>query len=64
MARYQVICGSIGIVYDGDEMIVAHGLYGDYKRLSGYKHGRSSGEDVFLLDDGDIKFETTEGILQ
>jgi len=57
MARYQVICGNIGTVYDGDNMIDANRDYGTYKRQSQSGVGRAGGETVTLFDNDEIKFE-------
>jgi hypothetical protein len=57
MARYQVIVGNIGTVYDGDNMIDANRDFGTYKRQSQSGRGRAGGETVTLFDNDEIKFE-------
>ena len=55
--RYQVICGNIGTVYDGNDMIEANRTYGEYKRQSTDGHGRAAGESVTLMDNNEPKHE-------
>lgn len=55
--RYQVICGNIGTVYDGNDMIEANRTYGEYKRQSESGYGRAGGESVTLMDGEEIKYE-------
>lgn len=52
--RYQVICGNIGTVYDGNDMIAANRDYGEYKRQSISGRGRAGGETVTLFDNDEI----------
>lgn len=59
MSRYQVIVGNIGTVFDGDNPVDANKSYGEYKRLSESGYGRAGGEDVYLMKDGELKYEHT-----
>ncbi|MCP3678553.1 MAG: hypothetical protein GY721_13515 [Deltaproteobacteria bacterium] len=58
MFKYQVIVGNVGTVYDGDGYHESLEIYSHYKKASKSGVGRASGEDVALVVDGDIRFET------
>jgi hypothetical protein len=52
--KYQVYVGNIGKVYDGDNHEDAMETFEEYVVISANGHGRASGEDVTLFEDGDI----------
>jgi hypothetical protein len=58
MARYEVICGNIGTVYDGNNPVEARRIYGIYKEQSETGYGRAGGESVTIMEDGE---PTTSG---
>jgi hypothetical protein len=49
VARYQVIVGNIGTVYEGDNPVEARRLFGVYREQSRSQVGRAGGEDVVLM---------------
>lgn len=55
--RYEVVVGNVGTVLRTNNPIEARKTYGEYKRVSQQDHGRSSGEDVTILRDGDVMLE-------
>lgn len=57
MAKYQVIVGNIGTVYDGDNGFEANKQYNSYIGQSKAKFGRAAGETVTLMKDDDIHKE-------
>jgi hypothetical protein len=58
MSAYQVVCGNIGTVYDGNNQDLACRTYEDYVSDSKRGIGRAAGEDVCLFrSDGSILFE-------
>jgi hypothetical protein len=57
MNRYEVIVGNIGTVYDGSNKKEAVRTYNIYVRQSKANYGRASGEDVYLMLNGDIDRE-------
>ena len=59
MARYQVIVGNIGTVYDGDSVDEAERVYQEYKSQSQSKHGRAAGETVTLMECDELVAEST-----
>lgn len=65
MARYQVIVGNLGTVYDGANPIEARREFGEMKRMSQAPLGRASGEPVTLMMDGEplkgFEYEPPEG---
>lgn len=52
--KYQVVVGNIGTVYEGEDGDRAGELYSIYKNMSRNGVGRGAGEDVTLLEDGEI----------
>lgn len=54
MAKYQVVVGNVGTIYDGDNPIMARTEYGVMKQASKAPYGRASGEPVTLFCDGEI----------
>jgi hypothetical protein len=57
MARYEVICGNIGTVYDGNNPVEARRIYGIYKEQSETGYGRAGGESVTIMEDGEPTLE-------
>jgi hypothetical protein len=57
MARYEVIVGNIGKVYDGDSLPEAQLHVVAYIDQSKSERGRAGGESVTLMKDGDILTE-------
>jgi hypothetical protein len=54
VAKYQVIVGNIGTVYDGDDKEKAYKDYRDYVRISQENNdGRATGEQVHFIQDGE-----------
>ena len=53
MAKYELCVGNIGTFDVGNNPIMARKKYGEVVRLSKEGHGRVSGEDVALLEDGE-----------
>lgn len=53
MAKYQVVVGNVGTIYDGDNPIMARTEYGIMKEASKTPFGRASGEPVTLFCDGE-----------
>jgi hypothetical protein len=53
MAKYQVIVGNIGTVYDGDSRVKAGAEFANYKIDSIRFIGRAAGEDIILMMDGE-----------
>lgn len=51
---YQVIVNNIGNVHDGDDYDTAYEAYEEYVDMSQHGGGRAFGEDVYLIEDGDI----------
>ncbi len=59
MAKYEVVVGNIGTVYEGQNKDSARRAYGTYVRASQSGSGRGSGEDVTMFEDGEICREYT-----
>jgi hypothetical protein len=57
--RYQVVVGNVGTVIDTDNHREAWTLHSEYVELSKNDMGRSSGEDVTTLFNGEIISEYT-----
>ena len=57
MARYQVVVGNVGTVYDGDDRQESRMKFTGYRSMSKGDYGRASGESVYLMDDGEIVLE-------
>lgn len=55
--KFQVIVGNIGIVYDGNNNMVAHHKFSFYVKDSKTNLGRSGGESVTLMHNGEIERE-------
>lgn len=51
---YEVIVGNIGKVYDGDDLTEAQKHFDSYTEASSLPRGRASGENVTMLEDGEI----------
>jgi hypothetical protein len=47
---YQVYCGNIGLVHEGDDLEVARANYDDYVKLSKSSRSRAANESVYLFD--------------
>ena len=56
MNKYQVVVGNVGTVYDGNNLEEAKREFSDYVGFSNEKHGRCSGEEVTLFEDGEQKY--------
>ncbi len=52
--RYQAIVGNIGTVYHGGELKEALTAFGEYRRQSKTGYGRAAGEDVCVMDRGEL----------
>ena len=52
--KYQVTCGNIGTVYDGQSKSQASHTFEEYKRMSVGEYGRASGEEVALWENGEL----------
>ncbi len=57
MARYEVIVGNIGKVYNGDSAFDAYVMYNTYRGLSKRGQGRCANEPVTLFRDDEITAE-------
>jgi len=57
MARYQVVVGNIGTVFDGNDAGSALDNYKDYVNMSERGEGRAAGEHVALIVDGEVADE-------
>ncbi len=55
--RYDVVVGNIGTVYSGEDEDAARTQYAHYEANSRAGYGRAGGEDVTLLEDGEIVAE-------
>lgn len=55
--RYEVIVGNIGSVYSGGNFMIASAKFAEYVKQSKSNVGRAGGENVTLLDRGEIKRE-------
>lgn len=53
--KYQVIVGNIGTVYDGESQHEASVEFTDYCKLSLSMYGRVAGEEVSMMESGDLK---------
>ena len=53
MAQYKVIVGNVGTVYTGSSKMKALEIYGEYVEQSASHYGRSGGEEVTLMADGE-----------
>jgi hypothetical protein len=51
--KYQVICGNIGTVHNGNNKKEALSIYLEYVKMSKDGYGRSSSEDVYLICNGE-----------
>ena len=60
---FEVAIGNIGVTYRGHREDVARLVYDDYVSQSKGKYGRVAGENVTLIEDGDIiqEFINEEG---
>lgn len=54
MAKWQVIVGNVGTVYDGDNGFEANKLYNHYVSLSKRNYGRAGQEAVHLFKDDEL----------
>jgi hypothetical protein len=55
---YQVVCGNIGTVYQGNNQDEALKTYYEYVGLSNRYYNMATGEDVVIFrEDGSILFE-------
>ena len=52
--KYQVIVGNLGTVLDTNNGAEAQREYGQWRRKSKANEGRTGGESVFLMRDGEI----------
>lgn len=57
MNKYQVIVGNIGTIYDGNFYGDAMAIYAHYVEASKYDMGRAAGENVTLMNEGEISVE-------
>ncbi len=62
--RYQVIVGNIGIVYHGNNKTDALNHFEEYKEQSESGVGRAGGENVTLMENGEIVKEFTGKLAQ
>lgn len=54
MARYEVIVGNVGTVYDGPSKREAQKKFALYKKQSHVRGSRVFNEDIIILRNGDI----------
>lgn len=52
--KYEVLVGNVGTVYTGYNIITAMAVFEDYVRVVDATVGRAAGEEVVLLQDGEI----------
>ncbi len=52
--RYEVIVGNIGTVYHGNNKKVAISIFREYQRQSDGDMGRASGENISLMEYGEV----------
>lgn len=55
--HYEVVVGNIGTVCTTNNYDVAYRAYFEYQNLSKENYGRCAGENVLLMDCGEIKYE-------
>ena len=55
--RYIVIVGNVGTVYHGGNEEKANEIFNEYERQSETDRGRAGGENVTLLENGEIRRE-------
>lgn len=59
MAKYQVVVGNIGTVYDGNMAGAAQAVFDEYMEQSRNNVGRAAGEPVTIMEDGNEKWSYT-----
>lgn len=52
--RFEVVCGNIGYVYQGDDADAARAIYGSYVTASKSGRGLAGHEPVALSEGGEI----------
>jgi hypothetical protein len=57
MNIYQIIVSNVGTVYDGRDQKEAYGYYEQSVDASELGTGRSGGETVTMMEDGEVKYE-------
>lgn len=53
MSTFEVVVGNIGTVHTGADQTAASTMYDSYVELSKTGYGRTAGESVYLMQDGE-----------